>query len=166
MTLALGEAYAAFDRQPMARSETAAKADDAFGSDKAVSEALFWYLHLRLIQLKAEGVKGSQIERATKISKQQVGQIQKGIRAGGLLTLIRFAAWEHRSAGELLDQALKWWRSGEGQAFKERRVHELAAERVEGTAKRTKAPKPAKTSGSLGSSLSAVQRSAKLPSGV
>lgn len=154
--LALGGPNARLGESMARAARSEAEQEDPVSSFER--EGLFWYLHLRLGQFREAGDSDADIERRTKISKQQVGQIQRGIRSGGLLSLIRLARGEGVTPGQLLDKAIAWWET-RGAEFRDRRIRELAEERAAG--KKPKAASPKRRS--LAASLAAVEGGSKLP---
>lgn len=135
----------------------AVAAPPEFAEDDRLRDAPFWYLHLRLEQLREAGTTNAQITAKTGISKVTISQIGLGNPNGGVLTIIRFARIEGGTPGELLDKAIEWWRTRGGPDYRDRRVIEIAEKRVQKVKKKTGRPK-----GRLPLPGSVVQRPAKL----
>lgn len=92
-------------------------------------EAVFWFVHLKIQHFREQGMNGPDIQERTGISKSQISQIERGMRTGGLRTVMRLAKADGSSPGELLDAALNWWDNHGGAEYRARQLEEIATKR-------------------------------------
>ena len=88
-----------------------------------------------------------ELARRTGIKVEQLSGLMNGGGSGaGLVALIRFAEYAGRTPGALLDEALHWWDKGDGKAFAESKLFEIAerkSAKVKPASSRRPSAKPA-----------------------
>lgn len=99
-------------------------------------DALGWYLRRRLMEEQDRGVTQHELSKKTGLSQAQISYITTGAQLGTLTAALRLERYFGRTAGQLVDEAVEWWKNKGGRdwALEQETIdHQARRRRLSGT---------------------------------